>query len=327
MGQINTKLTDTPNTPSPGYAGIFISTGLVPTLIDDDGNEVPLGGATNFTELLDVPSVYTGQSGKAVTVKATEDGLEFTTPSGGGTVTSVAITGTDGIEVDSGSPITGAGTITLGLNAGSVKTLIGLPNGTVNGQLLRWNNDTSVYEIATDAKIRADLVDITITDGVDTSFIYQDPQTYIVSVENGAGLLDYSGGGWYFVGGLYVDSVSAGNEVAKKSELYPEAVERANNTVLFDQDYIIGNAGTRTGNILFDFTGAKLGATTEMLHDNDGSYTFPTEGEIRDFELSKLALVTGDVKFGFTLVNKTASSEVVDIRLSLTESQIAEYNA
>ena len=34
-----------------------------------------------------------------------------------GTVTSVAITGTDGIDVDSGSPITGAGTITLGLSS------------------------------------------------------------------------------------------------------------------------------------------------------------------------------------------------------------------
>jgi len=38
----------------------------------------------------------------------------FTTNTG--TVTSVAISGTDGIDVDSGSPITGAGTITLGLS-------------------------------------------------------------------------------------------------------------------------------------------------------------------------------------------------------------------
>ncbi len=34
-----------------------------------------------------------------------------------GTVTSVAITGTDGIDVDSGSPITSSGTITLGLSS------------------------------------------------------------------------------------------------------------------------------------------------------------------------------------------------------------------
>jgi hypothetical protein len=39
------------------------------------------------------------------------------TGSGSGTVTSVAIAGTDGIQVDSGSPITSSGTITLGLNA------------------------------------------------------------------------------------------------------------------------------------------------------------------------------------------------------------------
>lgn len=108
---------------------------------------------------------------------------------------------------------------------------------------------------------------------------------------------------------------------------YPEAQLRASNTVIFDNDYIIGNSGARTGNILFDFTGAKLGATTEMLHDNDGAYTFPSEAVIRDFETTRLAAVTGDVKFGFTLVDKTASSEVVDVRLSLTEAQLAEYNA
>jgi hypothetical protein len=34
-------------------------------------------GATDFTDLLDVPSSYTGQSGKSVKVKSTEDGLEF----------------------------------------------------------------------------------------------------------------------------------------------------------------------------------------------------------------------------------------------------------
>lgn len=41
----------------------------------------------------------------------------WATPAGAGTVTSVAISGTDGVQVDSGSPITGAGTITLGLHS------------------------------------------------------------------------------------------------------------------------------------------------------------------------------------------------------------------
>lgn len=46
-----------------------------------------------------------------------------------GTVTSVAVSGSDGIEVDSGSPITGAGTIALGVNATNLRTHINVENG------------------------------------------------------------------------------------------------------------------------------------------------------------------------------------------------------
>lgn len=38
---------------------------------------------TRFTDLFDVPNAYTGAAGKVVSVKATEDGLEFTASSGG----------------------------------------------------------------------------------------------------------------------------------------------------------------------------------------------------------------------------------------------------
>jgi hypothetical protein len=55
-------------------------------------------------------------SGSTV-MSGTTDLLDiFSTASMSGTVVSVGITGTDGIEVDSGSPITDSGTITLGLN-------------------------------------------------------------------------------------------------------------------------------------------------------------------------------------------------------------------
>jgi hypothetical protein len=46
-----------------------------------------------------------------------------------GTVTSVAVSGSDGIEVDSGSPITGAGTIALGINATNLRTHINVEDG------------------------------------------------------------------------------------------------------------------------------------------------------------------------------------------------------
>ena len=109
---------------------------------------------------------------------------------------------------------------------------------------------------------------------------------------------------------------------------YPAAVHRQNNTVLFDKDYIHDPAEVaQSGNILFDFTGAQIGAQTWMKHDNDGAYTFPSEGETMNFEPTKLALVTGDVIFVFSCASNEASSEVVWIEVSLTAAQTAEYNA
>ncbi len=68
------------------------------------------GSASAFTDLTDVPSSYSGQSGKVVTVKGTEDGLEFTTVGGTGTVTSIATAG-----LISGGTITTTGTITTSM--------------------------------------------------------------------------------------------------------------------------------------------------------------------------------------------------------------------
>lgn len=48
------------------------------------GGGVSEPGASAFVDLTDVPSDYTGQSGKLVAVKGTEDGLEFVDPASGG---------------------------------------------------------------------------------------------------------------------------------------------------------------------------------------------------------------------------------------------------
>jgi len=53
---------------------------------------------------------------------------------GSGTVTSVAVSGTDGIEVDSGSPITTSGTIQLGLSA-STLTSLGLADTALQSEI------------------------------------------------------------------------------------------------------------------------------------------------------------------------------------------------
>lgn len=67
------------------------------------GGQPKGGGASHFYLLRDVPSSYASQSGKSLRVKTTEDGLEFYTPAGNGTVTSVAALtiGTTGTDLSS----------------------------------------------------------------------------------------------------------------------------------------------------------------------------------------------------------------------------------
>jgi len=79
----------------------------------------------------------------------TNDGTTFSTiGSSGGTVTSVAIAGTDGIDIDSGSPITTAGTITLGLS--------NVP-------------DTSLATISTASKVSGSAVQLAATSAIENS--------------------------------------------------------------------------------------------------------------------------------------------------------------
>jgi hypothetical protein len=105
-------------------------------------------------------------------------------------------------------------------------------------------------------------------------------------------------------------SVNSGENGLQFVSGYPEATERANNTVLFDKNYIIGNAGARTGNILFDFTGAKLGAWTEMKHLDAGMFTFPAEAVLM-FDSADIS-TTDDNYFLFVLTKKS-STEIVKV--------------
>ena len=58
------------------------------TLADEGDINVSIGGTTSFQTLSDTPSSYTGESGKVVTVKSSEDGIEFTTAGEGNVSTS-----------------------------------------------------------------------------------------------------------------------------------------------------------------------------------------------------------------------------------------------
>ena len=128
-------------------------------------------GATHvheFIDLNDTPNSYSGQTGKYIKVKTTEDGLEFTNAPSGGSLQNIVdsaqgvnVTGkvatTDGIDIDIGGNINAAGTsidfgsATISFSGATISGLSSKVNGWVdthlnqsgitNGHVLSW--DTS----------------------------------------------------------------------------------------------------------------------------------------------------------------------------------------
>lgn len=118
------------------------------------------------------------------------------------------------------------------------------------------------------------------------------------------------------------DAPSDGSEYLRKdgawvnpTASYLEASHRENNTVIFDGDYIIGNVSARTGNILFDFTDAKLGAVTYMRHTDPSAFTFPTEAKLK-FDTADISTVDENI-FRFVITDITPSAEIVQVELLL----------
>lgn len=83
---------------------------------------------------------------------------------GSGTVTSVAVSGSDGIEVDSGSPVTSSGTIALGVNASTLKSHLSL-NNVENTALSTWAGSTNVTTLGTVATGVWNGTDVAVADG------------------------------------------------------------------------------------------------------------------------------------------------------------------
>ena len=99
-------------------SGQAITVGDVDLTADVTGTLPVASGGTGLAAL--------GSANQVLGVNSGGTALEYKTLSTGGTVTSVAVTGSDGIEIDSGSPITSSGTIALGINATSLSTHLGL---------------------------------------------------------------------------------------------------------------------------------------------------------------------------------------------------------
>lgn len=115
---------------------------LASSSINIAGASTSLGGSVTATTILDSLGSTHGQilyrnattwvalpvgaDGQVLTSGGAAADPAWTTPAGTGTVTSVAVGGTDGIEVDSGSPVTTSGTIQLGVNVAAMKTTLDL---------------------------------------------------------------------------------------------------------------------------------------------------------------------------------------------------------
>lgn len=95
-------------------------------------------------------------------------------------------------------------------------------------------------------------------------------------------------------------------------DLYPAAQYRESNTILFNGDYISGiNAAALSGNIFFDFTGARLGATAQIQHLDAGAFTFPPQAVLM-FDPSLVSTSAANY-FLLVLVGSTPGSEIVHV--------------
>lgn len=131
-GNSFTGLADTPGSYTADSLAAVNSAGNALEFINTEADlESKLSDVTNLItnndDFADLPGAPAYDNGKFL--QSTASGVQWATPAGAGTVTSVALSGTDGIEIDSGSPVVNSGTIQLGINITNLLTHLGVEAG------------------------------------------------------------------------------------------------------------------------------------------------------------------------------------------------------
>ena len=147
-------------------SGITIADGASGTLSGTNSGDQNLFGTIAVSGQSDIVAdstndtlTFVAGSNITITTDPSTDAITIAASgSGSGTVTSVAISGTDGIQVDSGSPITTSGTIQLGVDAPTMKTTLNLA-GTNTGD----QNVFSTFAVSGQSNVVADSTADTLT--------------------------------------------------------------------------------------------------------------------------------------------------------------------
>lgn len=246
-------------------------------------------------------SIVTGAIVNGGTALATGDqiydfvtGLGYSTTVG--TVTSVAIEGTDGIDIDSGSPITSAGTITLGLS--------NVPNTSLANSSITIG-DSTIALGGTDTTLTG-LTDIDLTEASHTIFDNVGANTLTIGASTTTIVIP---------GDLQVTGTVTTNNV--------ETVSTSNGVVFegnaADENELTLLAGTLTADrtiTLPDATGTV--ALTSDLHDAvtlAGSYDYIT--------ISGQQITVGQIDYNTDIVNAPV---VTDTQLATREADIDVSN-